>query len=615
MSTSRRAAVACDFCRYRKRRCDGKRPSCGICDRRGRECSYPEPEWHRPNLRKHHVTQDERLASIQDLVREQRDMLAQLQQRSNQASFKLPALSSNPSQVPGLLRSINSCGPESPASPSQFSFGEEGTGQQFRTFEADAEPPPWTIPLGHQTSTSSLLKVAELQKLLGEYPAEFFYRVESRRSGGGFFGESRVDISKMPDIDTASVRRLINQFLDTVHSIYPIFEVEAFQQFCDKRIITGLQFDIESAILLVSMALGDLRSRAPAPSTAVHGHELGSQCFQIAVSIFMSAWVSSHADNLSLCQGLVLCAIYLATSVRPLEAWKLIHMASTTVQQIRLNSETIAPESPHAEEVTRISWACFLIECDILAEFHLPRSGIDIVVDNMLLPSCGDSTTSANLFFLAELSVRSLLNRIFHFVYSRGDSISSSTNKAVSSQPVKPDASFKRICAELDRQLEIWYKSLPSQISPDLSRGSKAVDQACVLQLRYWSAKHLIFRPFVLYAATLSPSEHVSEELKDKCLLCVQSCRSFLEYAGCLLSKRTAYTYYSSHFCLSSALISVLAFRCPALKDFVLDIDHLLDAAIDRLRPWACCGSSIECALDIVVSLRRKLTISAFDRL
>lgn len=165
----------------------------------------------------------------------------------------------------------------------------------------------------------------------------------------------------------------------------------------------------------------------------------------------------------------------------------------------------------------------------------------------MLLPSCGDSPTSANLFFLAELSVRSLLNRIFHFIYSRRDCISSTTNKLASSRAIEPDASFRRICAELDRQLEIWFKSLPFQISPDLSVGSKAIDQACVLRLRYWSAKHLIFRPFVLYAATLSPSEHVSEDLKDKCLQCVQSCRSFLDYAGCLLSKRTAYTYYSSH--------------------------------------------------------------------
>lgn len=581
----------------RKRRCDGKRPSCGICDRRGRECSYPEPEWHgfvlqflkvmskltgycRTNLRGHHITQDERLASIQQMIREQRDLLAELQQRSNQPSFKLPPAASNPSQAPGASRSINSCGPDSPASPSQFSLGDEGTGQHVPTFEADAEPPPWTIPLGHQTSTSSLLNVAELRKLLGEYPPEFFYRVESCRSGGGLFGESRVDIFKMPDIVEATMRRLINQFLDTVHSIYPIFDSEAFQHFYDKKIATGLQFDIESAIILVSMALGDLRARAPEPNSVVHGHDLGFECFQIAVSIFMSAWVSSHADNLSLCQGLVLCAIYLATSVRPLEAWKLIHMASTTVQQIRLKClpchllrktkltniklrNDCSRKSPHGRSnsyqlgmlldrmVRAASSAWPLVDTvfisDILAEFHLPRSDIDIVVDNMLLPSCGDSPTSASLFFLAELSVRSLLNRIFHFVHSRGESNPSSTNKFASSQPVEPDASFRRICAELDRQLEIWYKSLPSQISPDLSRDPKAIDQACVLRLRYWSAKHLIFRPFVLYVATLPPSEHVSKELKDKCLLCVQSCRSFLEYAGCLLSKRTAYTYYSSH--------------------------------------------------------------------
>lgn len=272
------------------------------------------------------------------MVREQRDLLAAIQQRSSQASFNPLPSGPDCSQVAAPYRPINTCGPESPVSPSQISFRDEDTGQSVRTLEADAEPPPWTIPLGHHTSTSSLLEVTELQKLLGEYPPEFFYRIESGRSGGSMFGQFRMDISTMPDIDNTSMKRLVNQFLDTVHSNYPIFDVEAFEQFSDQRIATGLQFDIDSAIILVSMALGDLRARKPEPSSAIHGHDFGFQCFQIAVGVFMSAWVSSHAHNLSLCQGLVLCAIYLATSVRPLEAWKLIHMASTTVQQIRLKS-------------------------------------------------------------------------------------------------------------------------------------------------------------------------------------------------------------------------------------------------------------------------------------
>ncbi|KAG2151019.1 uncharacterized protein EDB93DRAFT_1083571 [Suillus bovinus] len=36
----RRTAMACQFCRGRKLKCDGSRPSCGNCNRRGYPCLY-----------------------------------------------------------------------------------------------------------------------------------------------------------------------------------------------------------------------------------------------------------------------------------------------------------------------------------------------------------------------------------------------------------------------------------------------------------------------------------------------------------------------------------------------------------------------------------------------
>ncbi|KAI6037962.1 hypothetical protein EDC04DRAFT_2570519, partial [Pisolithus marmoratus] len=36
----RRTPMACQFCRGRKLKCDGGRPSCGNCNRRGYPCHY-----------------------------------------------------------------------------------------------------------------------------------------------------------------------------------------------------------------------------------------------------------------------------------------------------------------------------------------------------------------------------------------------------------------------------------------------------------------------------------------------------------------------------------------------------------------------------------------------
>ncbi|KAF9484192.1 hypothetical protein BDN70DRAFT_826129 [Pholiota conissans] len=38
--TPKRTPMACQFCRGRKLKCDGNKPSCGNCDRRGYPCNY-----------------------------------------------------------------------------------------------------------------------------------------------------------------------------------------------------------------------------------------------------------------------------------------------------------------------------------------------------------------------------------------------------------------------------------------------------------------------------------------------------------------------------------------------------------------------------------------------
>jgi hypothetical protein len=42
-SKRRRVAIACDACRTRKSRCDGKRPSCSLCQDLGFACVYTPP--------------------------------------------------------------------------------------------------------------------------------------------------------------------------------------------------------------------------------------------------------------------------------------------------------------------------------------------------------------------------------------------------------------------------------------------------------------------------------------------------------------------------------------------------------------------------------------------
>lgn len=192
---------------------------------------------------------------------------------------------------------------------------------------------------------------------------------------------------------------------------------------------------------------------------------------------------------------------------------------------------------------------------DILAEFHQPRSGIDVLVDRMPFPNYGTSPKLEHLCVLAEISARSLLNRMHHAIYFTdsltiyaGRALDSLTTSQSASTPPHPDASLLRMSSELNFQLERWYEALPVDIKPDLYDGRPQNRQASIHRLRYWSAKQSIFRPFVIHA-TSSQFDKAELEMPPTVVsqskVCLAACRAFLHGAGYLLADRTPYAYSS----------------------------------------------------------------------
>lgn len=153
----------------------------------------------------------------------------------------------------------------------------------------------------------------------------------------------------------------------------------------------------------------------------------------------------------------------------------------------------------------------------------------------MVFPGFGRDPKPENLAFLADISIRLLLNRAHYSMYSANTWLRA------------PDSSLITICTELYRQLQTWHDSLPEIIRPDLSSDADANPRSHVLRLRYWSAKEILFRPFVIYVTTLPPDQVVSQIILDNCQLCLTSCRKFLYASEKLLSQYTSYTYSALH--------------------------------------------------------------------
>ncbi|CAK7214414.1 hypothetical protein SEUCBS140593_002174 [Sporothrix eucalyptigena] len=329
----------------------------------------------------------------------------------------------------------------------------------------------------------------------------------------------------------------------------------------------------------------------------------------------------------------------------PLQAWRMVHLTSINLQYSVASSRERRPHDDTATTSTRLYWACFIFESDTLAEFHVPRTGIELVVDKLQFPTLSISSGRDALLFLAVCSIRRLLNRIHSTLYSTVlSSNAAATTDAAAPSPASPsspvssqqaggttgssstahlhlprvaEARFDSVCTELVRQLKTWFASLPDEIRPTLDNRVPRELRDGWLRLRYWSAMHIIGRPSVLYIAMMAPSAdapipaHVLEYSK----LCLDSSRSIIIVSSHILAQRTPYTWMIIHALLAHILIVSLAAMTPALQPLVPDTAELLGQVAAAVKPWATPDSSAEMIAWFVQVVRQKLRLSAINRL
>ncbi|KAI8666309.1 hypothetical protein NCS57_00855400 [Fusarium keratoplasticum] len=310
-------------------------------------------------------------------------------------------------------------------------------------------------------------------------------------------------------------------------------------------------------------------------------------------------------------QALLLCALYFTYTVDPLMAWRLVHMASTSIQQVLNQCQDFSSKDTQVQTLTRLSWVSFILESDILAEFNQPRSGIELLVDKLPFPNYGGPACPSHLYVLAEISARLLLNRIHHSLFFTDNlTIYTGGNPSASGQDqssiLHPDASLVRVCSELDHQLETWYNSLPEIIKPNLGGSPSGDKLASLLRLRYWSAKQVIFRAFVIHVTSMDDevADQVPPSVLEMCQVCLNASRLFIMTAEYILSHRTPYTYS-----VAQCLTLSIATRSNVLLEFIgSDIYNLLHQTIKLLEPWSEDCPSIRSALHMVQLVELRLS-------
>lgn len=165
---------------------------------------------------------------------------------------------------------------------------------------------------------------------------------------------------------------------------------------------------------------------------------------------------------------------------------------------------------------------------DLLAELDLPHSGIGQYEDTFTLPTGFEDVGTESLgrdelwYFLAEIALRRLLNRVSSMLYIR-------TSPYSKSPAATSIAQLDPLVVELDYQLNQWYAGLPPAMQFPLDRVPLQNPVQTVLRLRYFACRTIIFRPYILLVLQ-DESLAMDSSVQDNCHKCLEACIRQLEY-------------------------------------------------------------------------------------
>ncbi|KAJ5359774.1 Transcription factor [Penicillium concentricum] len=472
------------------------------------------------------------------------------------------------------------------------------------------ELPPLTIPVKHKTSSSYLLSLPSVKSLIGEYPTDLFFMLESRAHLPPELSFERWPSVPEPSIEIENdlATNLVSIFFASAHHNHPILDPGRFQDIFSGFLENGPDSSIESTLCMVVLALGAVAG-LPSDAHAFLHSPPGMEYMQHAMPTLLSQSAWSFSSSLVLPQALVLASVYFAYIVRPLQSWRLIYSATTIIQFKLSGIDSQQKEPWWRESLIRLFWSCFLIECDRLAELELPRSGLQQLTDEISLPECTNLGMMQSTCYLAEISIRRLLNRVHNSLYpskKHGLTLSSTTLTTPEEFSMDDISSMSAVCDELRSQLELWHSSIPDSIRPKLNIEAsmqESDDRQAILRIRYFAARHIIYRPFVLFIVT-HDFTCISHDIVEKAGICIESCRCYVHSTTRILKHPSQYTWTFSLSSLGAIVILTLASLNPALQHLVADIDALQSLALNNIRPWA--FSSLEAVITILEDVQKK---------
>ncbi|PVH94841.1 C6 zinc finger domain-containing protein [Periconia macrospinosa] len=572
----RRATIACEICRSRKSRCDGTRPKCRLCTELNAECVYREPGIKLDagdKLILEHLNRIEGL--LQSNISNGMSLAAATHSpaASNSTTDDFLARSTSNMAVLGMVQPINGIGTWTSTS-SNIS----------------------TMPKTHTTAALNLLQSPMIRELVSRpYDPKILLQLEMSREP--------LSLGTSLGLDLSNTGTYVQAFFERVNVFYACLNPYTWTSYYQTALSRGFREGPESCIVLLVLALGHAGSMGSISQQPADKDPPGLAYFAAAWALLPSLMTR---NNMLAAQCQILAAAYLVYLARPVEAWNVLSSASMKLQLLLSAPGRV---SPAEEELSkRVYWNAIMIESDLLAELDLPHSGIAAYEDTFTLPTgFEDMGTSEAVgrdelwYFLAEIALRRLLNRVSSMLYQRTSNLTKSPSLASVAQ-------LDPLVLELDFQLNQWYAGLPPAMQFPLDRVPLQNPVQTVLRLRYFACRTIIYRPYVLLVLQ-DETLAMDSGVQDNCHKCLEACIRQLEYITAHHAGHLPYLFQGALSIISQTLLVMGATMSPSLSALLpppATMDDIISNVVHEMERLAHLAPSLHLGSELIREAENK---------
>lgn len=446
-----------------------------------------------------------------------------------------------------------------------------------------------TMPKQHSTAALHLLQSPMIRELVSRpYDPKVLLQLEMSREPLRFGTNLGLDLS--------NTGLYVRAFFEGVNVFYAVVNPYTWTSYYQTALSRGFREGAESCIVLLVLALGHASSTGSISQQPADKDPPGLAYFAAAWALLPSLMT---ANNMLAAQCQILAAAYLVYLVRPVEAWNILSGASMKLQLLLSAPGRV---SPAEEELSkRVYWNAVMIESDLLAELDLPHSGIEQFEETFTLPTgfenlCTDSIGRDELwYFLAEIALRRLLNRVSSMLYNR-------TSHFAKSPAATSIAQLDPLVIELDYQLNQWYAGLPPAMQFPLDRVPLQNPVQTVLRLRYFACRTIIYRPYVLLVLQ-DETLALDHGVQENCHKCLEACIRQLEYITAHHAGHLPYLFQGALSIVSQSLLVMGATMSASLSALLpppQTMDDIITNVIHEVERLAHLAPSLALSLDLI---------------